>query len=175
MNLAYALISAQKFDEARARLLRADEVFARVFGEMHPVRAAIAGNLGGLEQAQEHWDAALAHYRRAVSILEQTLGPDSGDTSGARRDVAKTLALSGRLKEAEAEQQRAMAILDKLGDDGQSRLVGACVELAEYQLDAKDKAGAKRSLERAIALGPKTPGANEKELARAHELLPYTR
>lgn len=175
MNLAYALISAQEFDEARTRLERADKVFARVFGEMHPVRAAIAGNLGGLEQAQEHWDAALAHYRRAVSILEQTLGPDSGDTSGARRDVAKTLALSGRLEEAEAEQQRAMAILDKLGDDGQSRLVGAYVELAEYQLDNKDKAGAKHSLERAIALGPKTPGANEKELARAHELLPYTR
>ena len=176
MNYASALIDAKKFDEARARLLRADAVFAKVFGEVHPVRAAIAGNLGGVEQMQEHWDAALAHYQRAISILEQTVGPDSADVSGARRDAAKVLALANRGRDAEAEQLRALAILDKLGADGESRLVGALVELAEMQLTRDDKVTAKRTLDRALAIAAKRPAdANPAEVARARELLPYTR
>lgn len=176
MNYAFALVDAKQFDEARKRLLRADEVFARVFGDVHPMRAAIAGNLGGVEQMQEHWDAALAHYLRAVSILEQTQGPDSADVSGARRDAAKVLALANRGREAEAEQLRALAILDRLGEDGESRLVGALVELAEMQLTRDDKAAAKRTLDRALAIAAKRPAdANPAEVDRARELLPYTR
>lgn len=176
MNYASALIDAKRFDEATARLQRADAIFAKVFGDVHPARAAIAGNLGGVEQMQEHWDAALAHYQRAISILEQTEGPDSADVSGARRDAAKVLALSNRGREAEAEQLKALAILDKLGPDGESRQVGALVELAEMQLTRDDKVAAKRTLDRALAIAAKRPAdANPAEVARARELLPYTR
>ena len=50
----------------------------------------------------------------------------------------------------------------------------AAVELAEMQLDAKDKAGAKQSLDHAFALASKLP-ADAQEMARARELLPFTR
>ena len=105
MNLAQLLIDTGKFAEAHERLVRADAVFARVFGEDHPVRAAIAGNLGGVELKQHHWDAAQAHYRRAVAILERLQGPDSPDVFGARRDVARALAEAGHMDDALGEQQ----------------------------------------------------------------------
>lgn len=174
MNLSFGLIESKQFDDARALLLHADSVMARVYGDVHPVRAAIAGNLGDVEQMQDHWDAALAHYRRAVALLEQTVGPDSEDVSGARRDVARVLGLANRTREAIEEQQRAIAILTKNGVNDESRLVGALVELAEMQLEAKNKAAAKQSLDRALALAKALP-AEAEELARARELLPFTR
>jgi tetratricopeptide (TPR) repeat protein/tRNA A-37 threonylcarbamoyl transferase component Bud32 len=174
MNLSFGLIEAKKYDDARALLLHADSVFARVYGDVHPVRAAIAGNLGDIEQLQDHWTAALGHYRRAVALLEQTVGPDSEDVSGARRDVAKVLGLADRTREAIEEQQRAIAILVKAGPNGESRLVGALVELAEMQLELENKTAAKQSLDRALALSKALP-ADAEELARARELLTYTR
>ncbi len=175
MTLAQVLISEKRFDEARTRLLRADEVFARVYGEVHPTRAAIYGNLDGLEEMQNHWDAALDAGRKALAILEKLEGPETLNTSGARRDIARVLARSGRLDEARAEQQKAIDILVHVGDDGASRMPSALVELADMQLDAKHPELALPIAERAVALAQARPeDANPGELADARFLLART-
>jgi hypothetical protein len=168
MNLAQALTDAERYADAREHLLHADQVFAKVFGEGHPLRAAIAGNLGAIEQLTEHWDAALVADRRAVAILEQVQGPSSADVSGARRDVARVLALADRLPEAIDEMHRAIAILDTLGADGESRMVGALTELAEYELAAEQPALALPHAEHALAIAAKRPAdANPAEVGDA--------
>jgi tetratricopeptide (TPR) repeat protein len=172
MNLAQALMDTKRYDDAREHLLRADIVFARVFGDTHPLRAAVAGNLGGLEQLQGHWDAALVASRRAVTILEAIEGPDSADVSGARRDVARELALAGRTQDAITEQTHALKILDAMGADAEGRIVSALTELAEYNLAASHPALAIPHAERALAIATKRPqDANPTEIADATRAL----
>jgi tetratricopeptide (TPR) repeat protein/predicted Ser/Thr protein kinase len=172
MNLSQALMDVKRYDDAREHLLRADIVFARVYGDTHPLRAAVAGNLGGLEQLQGHWDAALVASRRAVTILEAVEGPNSADVSGARRDVARELALAGRIGDAIAEQTHAVSILDTMGADAEGRIVSALTELAEYQLAASQPALAIPHAERALAIATKRPqDANPVEVTSATRAL----
>jgi len=167
LTLASALIDHRLYAEARDRLRTADAVFARVFGDDHPVRAAVAGNLGGLEQLQGNWDAAIAAYRAALAVLERTEGPSSASASGARRDIALTYAASGRLDQAQSELARAIEILEGLGTDGTSRLRGALVELAQIQLEQPTDAVA--TAERALALATSRPeSTTPDELAETH-------
>lgn len=176
MNLAQALIEAKRYVQARSQLGHADTVFATIFGDGHPLRAAIAANLAGIDEAEQRWDAALAGYRRAVAILERAQGPDTADVSGARRDVARVLALAGRLPDAIGEMQRAIAILDQLGADGDSRIVSGLTELAEYQLATGQVAQALGTAERAVAIATKRPAdANPEELEAARRTLDRVR
>ena len=130
LNLATALITLHRFDEARPLLQRADAVLLRVYGPDSAPRAAIYGNLGELEQAQEHWDAALAAYRGAAEVLEH-IG-DVGGQAGAQRDIARVLALSGHVADAIAEDERALATVERLGSGAESRLAGVLAELAAF-------------------------------------------
>ena len=170
MTLAQILTDTGKFADAHDRLIRADAVFARAFGEDHRLRAAIAANLGGLELQQEHWSAAEAHFRHALTILERTHGmvKDGSEVAGTRRDLANALAGAGRMTDALAEQQRAIDILAKFGPEGEPRLVVALCELVEYQLDAKKPKLAVSNAERAYAIASRrADDANPTELAEA--------
>jgi tetratricopeptide (TPR) repeat protein len=144
-------------------------VFVRVFGETHPVRASIYGNLGQLEEAAQHLPAALAAYQQALAVLEATEGAASADASGARRDVARILAAQGKADEAIAEQTRALAILERLGDDGVPRLVSGLVELANLQLERPNGMPiGLATAERALGLAATRPAdANPDEVATA--------
>ena len=122
LNLASGLIVLHRYDEARPLLQRADAVLLRVYGPDSAPRAAIYGNLGEIEQAQEHFDAALADYRHAAEVLEH-IG-DHGGVAGAHRDIARVLAQSGHLAEAIAEDERALATIERLGSGAESRLAG---------------------------------------------------
>jgi len=172
MTLGQLLVDVKQFDDARARFEHAETLFARAFGPDHPVHAQIWANLGDLELKQEHWDAALTQFRRAIARLERVYGADSVDVAGARTDAARALAELGRVPEAIIEQQRAIATLDKLGADGEPRVVVALTELAEYQLFVKQAALALASAQRALEIAIKrTPAANGEDLAEARFLV----
>jgi predicted Ser/Thr protein kinase len=166
MNLASNLIDVKRYDDARDRLLKADAVFARVFGEAHPTRAAIWGNLGQLEQMQEHWDAAIDAYRKARVVLDKI-----GDHAGAaatHSDEARVLTQIGRHDDAIAEQKVAIAMYEKLGDDGLPRLAPALADLAGFELDANRPERALPIAERAVKVGESRPAdANPSDLADA--------
>ena len=172
MNFAQALMIAERFPEARERLDRADVVFAKVFGDGHPLRAAIAANLADIYRHERNWDAALAASGRAIAILEAMQGPVSADVSGARRDRARILATADRMPEAIAEQARAIAILDQLGPGAESRIVSGLSELADYHLAANQPAQAIPHAERAVAIAKQRPAdANPAETGDAKFVL----
>jgi len=164
----------KRYDEARTRLLEADKVFMRTFGPKHPVHISAWANLGEVEQMQEHWDLALDYDRRVLAMMESLGGAESADASGARAAIAKVLSLSGKYGDAVAEQLRAVAILEKLGPDGEGRMIGAQVDLAELYLNLDDKADARTALKRCLALAAKHPDmALPADVKHATELLAY--
>ncbi|HTL36682.1 MAG TPA: protein kinase [Kofleriaceae bacterium] len=174
LNLAQSLIDVKQYDEARTRLLEADKVFMRTFGPKHPVHISAWANLGEVEQMQEHWDLALDYDRRVLAMMESLGGAESADASGARAAIAKVLSLSGKYGDAVAEQLRAVAILEKLGPDGEGRMIGAQVDLAELYLNLDDKADARTALKRCLALAAKHPDmALPADVKHATELLAY--
>ncbi len=155
LNLASALIVLHRYDEARPLLQRADAVLLAVYGPDSAPRAAIYGNLGEVEQAQEHFDAALADYRGAAKVLEH-IG-DLGGQAGADRDIARVLAQSGHLPDAIAEDERALATIERLGSGAESRLAGVLAELADLHIDAHEPAVALPLAERAVSVASARP------------------
>jgi tetratricopeptide (TPR) repeat protein len=174
LNLAQSLINAKRYDEARTRLLAADAVFARAFGPKHPMHISAWANLAVVEQKQEHWDAALDYNHRVLAMMEALGGTESADASGAHSDGARILSLAHRNKEALAEQLRSVAILEKLGADGEGRMIGAQVDLADIYLSLDNKPDARVALKRCLALATKHPEmAQPTDVKHATELLAY--
>ena len=152
MTYAQSLMDAHDLARAREELLKADAVFARVFGAVHPVRAAALANLGGVELALENYEAARGAFTRAREIIEKAEGMGARGVSGARLDTARALAGLGRWDEAEVEVKLAIGVLEALGADGKPWLPSALLSLAELHLDRKRAAAAIAPAERALAM-----------------------
>jgi tetratricopeptide (TPR) repeat protein len=145
--------------------VHADAVFAKSFGAGHPVRGSLMSNIATLELQRENWDAALAAYRQALSIVEATEGPDAVNAAGLHADIARALAEQGHKPDAFTEIRRCIEILEKAGPAGEPRLIGYLAELAEYQVTWGQPAEALATAERSLAITKKRPAdANPGEL-----------
>jgi eukaryotic-like serine/threonine-protein kinase len=167
MTLGQVLVDKKRFDEARKLYEHADIVFTKVFGEKHLVRGSLLSNIATMELQQEHWDAALDAYRKSLVIAEAIEGPEAIDVSGLHADIARVLASTNRMPEAFVEINKSVAILEKAGADGEPRMMGVLIELAEYQIVDKQPAVAVATAERALAITAKRPAdANPVELGQ---------
>jgi tetratricopeptide (TPR) repeat protein len=147
-------------------------VWAKAFGDKHPIRGSLWSNVATLELQRENWPAALAGYRKALALVEVTEGPEHIDASGLHKDIARVLAEMGKLDEAFAEMDRTIAILEKAGASGEPRMIGALAELAEYQVHAKQPAKGVASAERSLAIIKKRPAdANPVERGEVNYVL----
>ncbi len=172
MNLGQSLDDFGRYAEARMRYQRADKIFAKMYGEIHPYRAAIAANIGTVELHEKNYAAAETSFRRALSIVERMKGPVHMDAAAARGDIARAIASSGRYAEALAEQEIVVRTYEKLGKDGEVRLVGGLLDLGNYQLDVKKSLLAVATAERALAITAKRRAdANPAEVGEAKFLL----
>jgi len=138
MTLAQVLIDNQENAEGRRLLDEADATFARVYGEIHPARAAVQGNLFNLALTEQRWADALAAATIARDILAAADGNDALAVAGPERDRSVALGALNRLPEALVAAQRALAIVEKAGTDGEQRLAGALSDLCEVEI-AMDK------------------------------------
>ncbi len=173
MTLGQVLADFGRNNEARDRYQKADKVFAKFYGEVHPYRAAIAANVGSIELSEKNFAAAEASFRRALAIVEKMKGPVHSDACAARGDIARALAMSGRHAEALREQEHVVhQCYEKLGPDGEARLVGGLLDLGHYQIDTKQPALAVASAERALAiLGKRPADAAPHEIGEAKYIL----
>ena len=130
MTVGQTLIEVGRLDEAKTQLLAADAVFARVFGPMHPIRTGIYGRIGRIERSQDHPDASIAAFRKALSFVEKLEGARSLEAAGALSDIAVTLASQGKFPEAAIEARRAVAIIENNAPDDGPRLSSALVDVA---------------------------------------------
>ena len=179
MAMSATLVSLHKTAEARDMLLRADKVFAKIYGNDNETRAKIMVNLAELDTAEENFDAAAQDYREGLAIIERVVGPGSQEAAMMHRDIAYALALEEKLDEAIAESQKGIALLDALGPAGEPREVGALSELAEMYVAREHKGDAPLALaaaKRAVAIGEKRPpGSQDAELASARAALEHAR
>jgi hypothetical protein len=165
-----ALVQLKRTGEARDLLLKADQVFAKIYGDNNETRAKLAMNLAEVETAENHFDTAVADYRRALAIVEHVIGPDTQEAAGMHRDIAYTLALGGKLDAAITEAQQGITMLDGMGPDAEPRLIGALTELANMQT-AKGISGI-AAARRAVALAEKhAAGGDQSELKTARDAL----
>ncbi|MEO6772059.1 MAG: serine/threonine-protein kinase [Kofleriaceae bacterium] len=151
LTLAQVLIDDQQNAEARRLLEQADATFARVYGAIHPARAAVQGNLVNLALTEQRWDDALSAATLAREILAASDGPDALSVAGPERDRSVALGALGRLPEALVAAQRALAIVEQAGADGEQRLAGALADLCEVEIAMARPADCIPHAQRAVA------------------------
>jgi predicted Ser/Thr protein kinase len=172
MTLAQVLIDTQQNAEARKLLDAADATFARVYGEIHPARAAVQGNLFTLALTEQRWGDALTAATVARDILAAADGPDALSVAGPERDRSVALGALDRLPEALAAAHRALAIIEKAGVDGEQRLAGALSDLCEVEIAMDKPADCVPHAQRAVAaITVRGAGADPLELADARYVL----
>jgi tetratricopeptide (TPR) repeat protein/serine/threonine protein kinase len=131
-NLASFLIALGKLDEADASIKTALE--------LAPEFALAWNNLGAIREREGNQDEAVEHFRKAASL-------DPGNTTDARRNLAKTLLKAGKHEEA-------IAVYHQLDDASAYVVLAGWFEKQERIDEAIDV------LKRAIVLKP--------DLATAH-------
>lgn len=86
----------------------------RLDGENHPDTLASMHNLAGLYRTQSRFDEALALHADVIARAQghPDLGPDAWQTGLFRIGLARSLKAAGRVTEAVAEMDRAIAVLE---------------------------------------------------------------
>ncbi|CAN5629402.1 hypothetical protein BH11MYX1_BH11MYX1_28630 [soil metagenome] len=152
MTLAQAMIRSHRLGEARRLLQEADTSFVKDYGDLNPRRAAIQGNLGTLALSEQRWVDAAANFTIARDLLAKDAGPDGLIVAGPERDLSVAYGAQHELDEALAHANRAVAIIEKAGPDGEPRLPGALEDLCEVHIARAKPAECIPLAERAVKL-----------------------
>ncbi len=149
--LGLALAPLGRFDEALAAEHRALALAEKQFGKDSAVVAFIAAALGQIFEAAERYPEACAAFDRAATTLAKA-DPDHSDLAGMQSAQGRCLMRAGKLAEAQAVQEGALAQAEKhLGMSNPSG-AGILVDLAKTRLAHGDAAGAQADDERAVAI-----------------------
>lgn len=118
-QLAWALISQEKFDEAQPLLEHVIQVHER--SDSREDRESLAGalnNLARLRRALDDNDAAEALYQRSLDLFAQLHGPDYAAIGTIENNLAVIAAVRGDYGLAEKRYRRAIQIMEHaLGDE----------------------------------------------------------
>jgi tetratricopeptide (TPR) repeat protein len=151
-NLASVLIHLDRPDEALATAQRAHAIFERRLGPDHPYVASTQGTEAEA-RAKKDPAGALPLMRAAIERLDKNWGPDSPDSAVSHVVLGETLRRTGQPQAALAEQQHALAVLEKALGPSHPRLVDPLVGLGRAALDLHRNKLAEDSLRRAIKIG----------------------
>ena len=149
-NLALVEMALGDFEAARLAFERAliierrrDDPFAY---------AQTLHNLGAVEIAEDHPEAAEARVREAMRIFEQALGPDDPRMCGSYETLASLLLETGEYDEARTLLQRSIALWERSERTEHPGYGGALAELGRLQHRTGEDATAIPTLERALAI-----------------------
>jgi tetratricopeptide (TPR) repeat protein len=149
-----SLAAAAEWDEATEAFAAAADVLARRAPDVnsHDALALILGNLAQACFRAGRTDDALQHAQRACALRAAIAGEDAMPVARARMDLAVMLGASGRLSEAKALIQRAIAAAERHVGDDDVRLVTMLDNSARLALADGDPASAEPLLLRLHAL-----------------------
>jgi tetratricopeptide (TPR) repeat protein len=149
-----SLAAAAEWDEATEAFAAAADVLARRAPDVnsHDALALILGNLAQACFRAGRTDDALQHAQRACALRAAIAGEDAMPVARARMDLAVMLGASGRLSEAKALIQRAIAAAERHVGDDDVRLVSMLDNAARLALADGDPASAEPLLLRLHAL-----------------------
>ncbi len=120
-------------------------------GPDHPAIADPLVNQGAVLGLLGESEAALAHHRRALTVLERARGREDASLRVVLNNLAVALRDAGRRDEALAAAERAHALWTRLDADNPAVGVTLC-NIAELHLEGGDARGALAEYERALAL-----------------------
>ena len=106
-NLGVVYLKLERFDEARREFQVAGGIATLVAD-----RVAVERGLGAAAFGEHSLEAALAHYRAALTLIEPELGPSHLDAGKAHSSLAEILLALHRSTEALAHAERAIEIAD---------------------------------------------------------------
>ena len=149
-----SLAAAADWDEAAEAFAAAADVLARRAPDVssHDALALILGNLAQACFRAGRTDDALLHARRACALRVALAGEDAMPVARSFMDLAVMLGASGRLDEAQALIQRAIAAVERHVGDDDARLSVMLENAARLALAAGAPANAEPLLLRLHAL-----------------------
>ncbi len=152
LNAAVAAHGSGDYPLARRHYQQTERLVVAAFGPDHADIALVSGNLALIAEAEgDHAEAALRR-RRALEILNKTLGEDAPATLRARNALASSQLLAGKLDEACATYDAVAEHTQRL--QGESRVLAAAREGQGRCALARDQPEAAVSLLRdAIRVG----------------------
>lgn len=131
LNLGVAYARLGRWAEAEASLRQGMALTERALGPEHPLVADTLGKLGviavlqgqaaGPPASEARYAQAEQLYRRALALIEKTLGPDHESLAEPLGNYATLLRQTGRATEAQALDARARAIRATASAAGRAR------------------------------------------------------
>lgn len=157
----------EAFAEAIAVMRRSGD--SKYFTEL----ASMLGNLGMLEAASGHCDAALAPEREAFQMFRQRYGEDNEHVMAPLTVLGNCELETNQIEKARADYGRALALAQKSLGDGNPQIADYYQDVALVDLARHDYDAASTHLQRALAVLPADPDtmgsmriAVERNLAR---------
>ena len=149
-----SLAASADWDEAAEAFAASADVLARRAPDVssHDALALILGNLAQACFRAGRTDDALLHAQRACALRVAIAGEDAMPVARERMDLAVMLGATGRLDEAQALMQRAIAAVERHVGDEDARLVVMLENAARLALAAGAPANAEPLLLRLHAL-----------------------
>lgn len=122
-GLAFAAAGAWS-DAADAFAVAADSLASDTAADVvaHDALALVTANLAHARYRSGHLDDAIRHQQRACALRVALVGEDAVSVARARSDLAVMLAAAGRYDEAPMVLQRAVAGIERNGDEADLRL-----------------------------------------------------
>ncbi len=114
MNLAAALHSQGKYDEAEMEHRTALVIRERVQGAEHPETLSNRNNLAVVRVSQGKYAEAEVEHREVLFIQERVLGDEHPSTLNSRMNLANALASQRKYAEAEAGHREALNIRERV-------------------------------------------------------------
>jgi tetratricopeptide (TPR) repeat protein len=121
-----------------------------VFPPNHPQKALALANLASVYDNQHKPAESVQTYRKALAMYEAVRGPDHADVADTLHNLGTVLVQTGQFDEARRGYERALAILEKEGDD--PALASLLYDMGDSYVRQRDWAHAQPLLERALAL-----------------------
>ena len=140
-----------RYDDGREWAFLA-ETFLKRAGGAPDLEARLEGNRGHLDFATSRYDAARAHYERALELRERLDGRDSRGVAGALGNLARAIAAQGDTARALELTKRAVAATERALGPTHPDVAIAANMLGSVENNRGDFEAALAAFDRAIAI-----------------------
>ena len=164
-KIGSALYRLGRYRESLAAQRRSLAIYEEVYGAEHPTLMGTLNDLGAAYERVGELDRAIEVHRRSLALRGKTFGEDSPRVAAALNNLGLALESKGEIAEAAKHLERAAAIYDGSGQEGQ--LAAALMNLGAVLSTLGKHEAAEERIRRALALCEKVFGKDHPHTASA--------
>jgi tetratricopeptide (TPR) repeat protein len=158
-NIGNVLCALRRPQEAHEHYRRAFEIKRKVVGDDHPAVGSALLNSGRAYFLEGKYREAIDHYRRAAEIWRARQGDDHPDLGIVENNLGDVAEKQSRYGAGAAHYQRAIELFEPALGKDHPDLAFPLAGLGLCQIGLGKRDAARKTLERALALREKDPGA----------------